>query len=176
MARLTLAPGDRSPETHYFLAEGSPSRGLPLPASVAKRLPAAGGESVWIDGGKGRTLVVHRYKTSPSLLIGLRLATRRAADSMKRRGISRARFVFTKDAVRVARALLPHLELCDYEFSRYRKNKKISALSVSLDLPGARISAADLSSASAVASSAPLGPDLRHTPAHHLRCEELNPI
>jgi leucyl aminopeptidase len=176
MARLTLAPGNRSLETHFFIPDGSSAKGLPLPPAAARKLPASGCDSVWIDSGRGRTFVVHRYKTGPNALTALRSTVRRAAESMKRRNVTRARFVFTKDAARVARALLPHLELCDYEFSRYRKGTKHAGLSISLDAPGARISAADLSCASAVASSAAWIRDLGNTPANDLGSEELTSI
>ena len=175
MARLTLAPGNRFRETHLFVPEGAPSKGLPIPAAAARLLPASGGDDLWIEAGGGRTIAVHRYKTAPSALSSLRSAARRAAESMKRRGVTRARFLFTKDGSRLARALLPHLALCDYEFSRYRKRKG-AELTISLDAPGARISAADVGLASAVAEAAAWVRDLGNTPANDLGCEELTSL
>jgi leucyl aminopeptidase len=175
MATLKIDSREKMPETHLFFPAGSPNREIPVPASLQKRIPKSDGETYWVEPGGG-SYCVHRLKAKANLLAMLRAATKSAAEAMKKRGVSRARFVFSKDFAGVARALLPHLALSDYAFERYRKNERSPRLTLAIDFPGAKLTAADVGTAAAVAEATAWARDLGNTPANDLGSRQFSSI
>ncbi|HWC66061.1 MAG TPA: leucyl aminopeptidase, partial [Thermoanaerobaculia bacterium] len=168
MAKVLWRPARKFPEIHYFVAEKSAA-----PRAIGRRAPDCPGETFWIAADRGPSLLVHRYKPGASLLAALRGATRHAARSMQKRGARAALFVYPKEAAAIAKALLPHVALSDYEFHRYRAGEKKPRLTLGVDVEGARLSPDDLRDAAAVAEMAEWARDLGNTPANDLGSREL---
>ncbi len=174
MATLKIDNSEKLPETHFFFPAGVAAGALPVPESLRKRIPRSEGEAYWVEP-RG-AFCVHFYKPKAGLLAALRASTRTAAEAMKKRGVTRARFVFSKDAAGVARALLPHLALSDYAFDRYRRKDRPPRLTLAIDFPGARLSREEVRTASVVAEVAAWARDLGNTPANDLGSRQFAAI
>ncbi|MGH9443034.1 MAG: leucyl aminopeptidase family protein, partial [Thermoanaerobaculia bacterium] len=176
MATLTIDSKEKRPETHFFFPVGTSPRDMPVPDSFRKKIPKAEGETFWIEP-RGGASCVHMYRAGAgSALAALRSSTKAAAEGMKKRGVARARFVFSKDAAPIARALLPHLALSDYSFERYRGAGRTPRVTLAVDFPGARLTAAELKTASAIAEAAAWARDLGNTPANDLGSRQFSAI
>ncbi len=176
MATLKIDSGAKAPETHLFFPANAPARAIPVPAWLTGKVPSSEGETYWADPRGGGACCLHRYDAKAGLLATLRAAAKSAAESMRKRGVSRARFVFSKEAAGVARALLPHLALSDYSFSRYRREDRRAKVSLALDFPGARLTDAEVRTATVVAAAAAGARVLGNTPANHLGSRELTAL
>jgi len=171
MAKLAR-PGKKKPaETHYFVAEAQAA-----PRSLGRRTPDCPGETFWIGAADGTATLVHRYKPGANLLAALRHASRQAAQSMRKRGVRSARFVFPPEASPLAAALLPQLALCDYDFDRYRSVRRPRGISLEVAFEGAELPAGAIAVAQAVAEMASWARDLGNTPANDLGSRELAAI
>jgi len=173
MADLILDSRKKMPETHYFLFEDSRSAalpGIPRRAARARECPEAVG---WTSPG-GKVSFLRRLPKGGNRLAHLRGAVRQAAESMRKRGVASARFVFPAEADAFASALLPHLALADYSFDRYRSRKKSAkTLAIAVQFSSAPISKDDLSRARAVAEAVGWVRDLGNTPANDLGSREI---
>ena len=172
MAILKIFNGGKTSETHLFFPTSAPARDIPVPEPLRRRIPRTEGETCWVDA-RGGTICLHRYDAKAGVLASLRAAARSAADSMQKRDVRRARFVFSKNASGAARALLPHLVLSDYRFSRYRNDQRKKPLTLTIDFPGARLTESELKTAAIVAEAAAWARDLGNTPANDLGSREL---
>ena len=174
MATLKIDSKERQPETHFFYPVGTAAREIPAPPGLRRKIAGSEGETFWVDA-RGSACCMHFYKAKASPLATLRASARSAADSMKRRGVRRARFVFSKEAAGIARALLPHLALADYSFERYRGGER-ARLTLAVDFPGARLTAAEVRTAAVVAEVTAWARDLGNTPANDLGSRQLSAI
>ena len=172
MAKLLDAADRRFGETHYFVAEKRPA-----PPAIGRKAPDCPGETFWIGGRGGADVLVHRYKPGANLLAALRLASRQAAQSMRKRGVRDARFVLPKEAAAIVPALLPHLALSDYDFDRYKSGDRHAGIAIGISVDGAPPpSREQLAVAAAVAEAAAWARDLGNTPANDLGSRELAAI
>ncbi len=171
MAKLVTGSGRKFSETHYFLPEKTKA-----PRALGKRTPDCPGETFWIDSGSGPATLVHRYKPGPNLLAALRASTRYAAQSMRKRGVREALFVFPRAAASIAPALLPHVALSDYDFNRYRTGERRSGVTLGVAFEGVEIPAEELRSAQVISEMASWTRDLGNTPANDLGSRELTAI
>jgi leucyl aminopeptidase len=171
MAKLLTSSGRKFSETHYFLPEKT--RG---PRVLGRKTPDCPDETVWLEDAQGTRTLVHRFKKEASLLAALRGAARRAAQSMRKRGVREALFVFPPEAAGIVRALLPHLALSDYDFRRYRSGEPLPGVTLGVAFEGAEVSAEDLRVALTVAEVSAWTRDLGNTPANDLGTRELTAI
>jgi len=171
MAKLVTGPGRKFSETHYFLPEKAPA-----PRVIGRKTPDCPGETFWVEDGKGSHSLVHRYKREANLLAALRGASRQAAQSMRKRGVREALFVFPPEAAAIAAALLPHLALSDYDFRRYRSGGTLPGVTLGVAFEGGEVRAEDLRVALAVAEMAAWTRDLGNTPSNDLGSRELAAI
>ena len=176
MATLKLHSNEKAPETHLFFPSSGRAADLPIPPPLQRKIPKSDGETYWIDPGSGSAHCLHRYKVKAGLLATLRASVKSAAESMKKRGVSRARFIFSSEAAGVARALLPHLALSDYCFDRYRRRDRAVRMTLLIDFPGAKLTDAELKTATLVAEAAAWARDLGNTPANDLGSRQLAAI
>src|SRR5205814_7271909 len=109
------------------------------PRALGRKTPDCPGETFWIGSADGTASLVHRYKPGASLLAALRHASRHAAQSMRKRGVRNALFVFPKEAAGLAPALLPQLALSDYEFDRYRGTERLPKVALAVSFEGAGV-------------------------------------
>jgi leucyl aminopeptidase len=176
MAEIVVRPRGKAPETHYFLFENSSTDGLPLPPRIRAGLARKSEEVLGFPDTGGRMVFIRRMKEKPHRLARLRGAVRRAAASMRDRGIRSARFVFPEEADPFAEALLAHLFLADYDFDRYRGTRRRvrrKPLSIEAAFASARPRPAAVAQARAVADAAAWVRDLGNTPANDLGVREL---
>ena len=171
MAKLVPASGKKFAEIHYFLPENTPA-----PQSLGRKTPDCPGETFWIGSEDGTATLVHRYRPGASLLAALRKETRRAAQSMRRRGVRAALFVFPKEAAEIGSALLPHVALSDYDFNRYRAADRYPGVTLAVAFDHVEPSALDIRKAAVVAEMATWARDLGNTPANDLGSRELSSI
>jgi leucyl aminopeptidase len=172
MTNIVLGPRGRFAETHYFLGEKSPRDFLPV--DIRRKLPRELGETFFTSDGRSRAVFVRKLGGKSDELAALRGAVRQAADSMRKRKVRAAVFVFPPEADRFAAALLPHIHLADYSFDRYRKRKAKPALTIRPVFQKARIAKADAAAARAVARAAAWARDLGNTPANDLGAKEFS--
>jgi len=171
MAKL-LKPGERKlAETHYFVPEKTPA-----PKTLGRKTPDCPGETFWIGGTDGPPTLVHRYKPGANTLAALRHASRSAAQSMRKRGVRSALFVFPREAAPLAPALLPQLALSDYDFDRYRGSERLPKIALAVRFEKGEIPPGDIGRAQVIAEMAEWARDLGNTPANDLGSRELTAI
>jgi leucyl aminopeptidase len=171
MAKLVSSPGKKFAEIHYFVPEKAPA-----PRLLGKRTPDCPGETFWIGSERGTATLIHRYSPGANLLAALRNASRQAAQSMRKRGVREALFVFPESASGIASALLPHLALSDYAFDRYRAADRLPRITLGVAFDDAGPSAEELGRAGVIAEVAAWARDLGNTPANDLGSRELSSI
>src|SRR5690349_11657211 len=171
MATL-LKPGERKlAETHYFVPEKTPA-----PKTLGRKTPDCPGETFWIGGTDGPPTLVHRYKPGANTLAALRHASRSAAQSMRKRGVRSALFVFPREAAPLAPALLAQLALSDYDFDRYRGSERLPKIALAVRFEKGEIPPGDIGRAQVLAEMAEWARDLGNTPANDLGSRELTAI
>lgn len=170
MAEITLRSSRRFPETHRFVA--APTSDPESEVHQGDVPPDSGLEPGWREGRGGR-ICVRPVRLGSNPLAAFRAAARRAAESMRSRRVSRARFEFPSEADGVAAALLPHLVLADYAFDRYRRRKPRPGLQIDVRFASARVDESDVIFAREAARAMSWVRDLGNTPANDLGVAEL---